>query len=322
MRNLALSLLVLLRAASLAAAHDPVRDPVCGMMVDPEHAAGQAEYLGKKYYFCQAQERDRFVADPAQFVSVSRFQTWTVAGLLIATVDPASPAAVSDLRIRVALAPRKDSVADETAPLPLLDPVVHFYDVDRDHPATKTSIRLQPLDGNAYGALRTSTHAGETRFIVDATTATGVLVRLTGFFTAVDRPGADIPDEPFSMARQHEVMRRFGRRWESLRLELTKEKPDRAAIGGLVAGIEDERKRLPLFSLHVNEDAKGEFVKLGDALKDPLAELGAMASRGDFPGAKSVQAKLETESCVKCHLKFRWDVVRDLSRFPRVEGAR
>jgi len=27
-------------------------DPVCGMEVDPEHAAASAVYRGKTYYFC------------------------------------------------------------------------------------------------------------------------------------------------------------------------------------------------------------------------------------------------------------------------------
>src|SRR5580658_7698091 len=29
-------------------------DPVCGMRVDPEHAAGTSTYQGQSYYFCSA----------------------------------------------------------------------------------------------------------------------------------------------------------------------------------------------------------------------------------------------------------------------------
>jgi Cu+-exporting ATPase len=29
-----------------------VKDPVCGMMVDPETAPAKAEHKGKTYYFC------------------------------------------------------------------------------------------------------------------------------------------------------------------------------------------------------------------------------------------------------------------------------
>ena len=36
------------------------RDPVCGMTVEPETAAGQAEYEGEISYFCSLSCRDRF----------------------------------------------------------------------------------------------------------------------------------------------------------------------------------------------------------------------------------------------------------------------
>ncbi|MGH9942915.1 MAG: cation transporter, partial [Pyrinomonadaceae bacterium] len=44
-----------------------VTDPVCGMMVEPQSAAGRSEYEGVTYYFCSAACRQRFDADPAGF---------------------------------------------------------------------------------------------------------------------------------------------------------------------------------------------------------------------------------------------------------------
>ncbi|MEK7468605.1 MAG: YHS domain-containing protein [Planctomycetota bacterium] len=311
-----------LLTSSIAFAHDPVRDPICGMMIEPEHAAATAEYLGKTYYFCQVEERAQFLANPSKFVSAKRLQRWAAGGQLIATIDPGEPAAGSDVRLRVLLAPAKGDGADESSPVALRDPVVHFFDVDRDRPAEKTIVRLQPLGGNAYGALRLAARPGDTRFVIEATTAAGEPVRLSGSFTAVESAGPAVPDEPFTMARQHEVMRRFGRHWEEIRVELLREKPDAAAIRASASRIEDERKRLPLFELHVNNQEKPEFVKYGEDLKGPLAELAKLAERRDFGAVRALQRAQETESCVKCHLKFRWDVVRDLSRFPRVEGRK
>jgi Cu+-exporting ATPase len=46
-----------------------VRDPVCGMDIDPAAAAASEEYEGKTYYFCSQSCRDRFVAGPDQFAS-------------------------------------------------------------------------------------------------------------------------------------------------------------------------------------------------------------------------------------------------------------
>lgn len=321
MRTFTLSIALAL-TSSVAIAHDPVRDPICGMMIDPEHAAATADYLGKTYYFCQAVEQVQFLADPAKFISAKRFQRWTIGGQVIATLDPGAPTAGSDVRLRVVLAPAKGDGVDEAAPVPLLNPLVHFFDVDRERPSERTIVRLQPLGGNAYGALRLAARPGDTRFVVEATSSTGEAVRLAGSFSTGEAGSPPIPDEPFTMARQHEVMRRFGRHWEAIRVELLKAQPDPAVIRTSASQIEQERKRLPLFELHVNGDDKPEFVRYGEDLKGPLVEIGNLAERKDFASVRELQYALETESCVKCHLKFRWDVVRDLSRFPRVEGPK
>ena len=44
-------------------------DPVCGMEVDPEDAAGKYEYQGQTYYFCNPSCLERFRADPSQFLT-------------------------------------------------------------------------------------------------------------------------------------------------------------------------------------------------------------------------------------------------------------
>ncbi|MGZ5444658.1 MAG: heavy metal translocating P-type ATPase [Thermoanaerobaculia bacterium] len=43
-------------------------DPVCGMTVDPEHAAGTSELDGRTYYFCNPSCKKRFDANPAAFL--------------------------------------------------------------------------------------------------------------------------------------------------------------------------------------------------------------------------------------------------------------
>jgi len=44
-------------------------DPVCGMRVDPNQTAYHAEYQGVTRHFCSARCRERFVADPAKYLS-------------------------------------------------------------------------------------------------------------------------------------------------------------------------------------------------------------------------------------------------------------
>jgi Cu+-exporting ATPase len=45
-----------------------VIDPVCGMSVTPERAAGHHEYRGQTYYFCAKSCLERFRADPERFL--------------------------------------------------------------------------------------------------------------------------------------------------------------------------------------------------------------------------------------------------------------
>jgi Cu+-exporting ATPase len=46
-----------------------VKDPVCGMEIDPATAAGSEEYDGNTYYFCSESCHQRFVATPDQFAA-------------------------------------------------------------------------------------------------------------------------------------------------------------------------------------------------------------------------------------------------------------
>jgi len=44
------------------------RDPVCGMTVEPEKAAGDFTYSGRTYYFCNVNCRKKFAANPEEFL--------------------------------------------------------------------------------------------------------------------------------------------------------------------------------------------------------------------------------------------------------------
>jgi P-type Cu+ transporter len=44
-------------------------DPVCGMRIDSEEAAGTSEHEGKTYSFCSQTCHDAFKADPTSFVT-------------------------------------------------------------------------------------------------------------------------------------------------------------------------------------------------------------------------------------------------------------
>jgi P-type Cu+ transporter len=51
-----------------AGAAETVKDPVCGMDVDPHTAKHRAEHNGHPYYFCSARCKERFEADPEKYL--------------------------------------------------------------------------------------------------------------------------------------------------------------------------------------------------------------------------------------------------------------
>jgi P-type Cu+ transporter len=46
-----------------------VKDPVCGMMADPQKAAGKVEHAGKTYFFCSARCKERFEKEPEKYLA-------------------------------------------------------------------------------------------------------------------------------------------------------------------------------------------------------------------------------------------------------------
>jgi len=46
-----------------------MKDPVCGMTVDPQKSAGKVEHEGKAYYFCSARCAERFANNPENFIA-------------------------------------------------------------------------------------------------------------------------------------------------------------------------------------------------------------------------------------------------------------
>ena len=51
-------------------------DPVCGMEVTPETAAGAWEHEGTAYYFCSTSCLERFKADPERLLAMDPSQGW------------------------------------------------------------------------------------------------------------------------------------------------------------------------------------------------------------------------------------------------------
>ena len=45
-----------------------VKDPVCGMTIDPKTAAGKTDYKGQTYYFCSLGCKKAFDKEPEKYI--------------------------------------------------------------------------------------------------------------------------------------------------------------------------------------------------------------------------------------------------------------
>lgn len=47
-----------------------VKDPVCGMNIDPKKAVATTTYNGKSYYFCSGNEKNEFEKNPEKYAKL------------------------------------------------------------------------------------------------------------------------------------------------------------------------------------------------------------------------------------------------------------
>ena len=50
-----------------------VRDPVCGMDINPNTAAGKSDYQGQTYYFCSTGCKKAFDRNPEKYVDAQGY---------------------------------------------------------------------------------------------------------------------------------------------------------------------------------------------------------------------------------------------------------
>jgi Cu+-exporting ATPase len=115
-----------------------LRDPVCGMTVDPAHAAATSEYDGKLYHFCCRGCSEKFQRDPKKYLEA-----------------PAKPAAtmvqIGGAPVKIAGAPAKPGTAPvQITPAPTPKATAYICPMDpevrQDHPGAcpKCGMALEP----------------------------------------------------------------------------------------------------------------------------------------------------------------------------------
>jgi P-type Cu+ transporter len=87
------------------------KDPVCGMMVDPEKAAGKVEHDGKTYYFCSVRCVERFRNEPEKFLAAPG-----TAGMEHKAAPAAVPAVAKNVRYTCPMHPEIVQIGPGTCP--------------------------------------------------------------------------------------------------------------------------------------------------------------------------------------------------------------
>src|SRR5215472_6844812 len=87
------------------------KDPVCGMMVDPQQAAGKVEHDGKTYYFCSARCAERFRNEPGKFLAAPG-----TAGMEHKAPPVAAPAVAKNVRYTCPMHPEIVQIGPGTCP--------------------------------------------------------------------------------------------------------------------------------------------------------------------------------------------------------------
>jgi Cu+-exporting ATPase len=135
---------------------DRVVDPVCGMMVDPDRAAGRVDHKGKTYHFCSKGCVAKFTADPETYLAGAREPMQPAPVLQIGGLKKSSvsshQSSVTSPEPRVASSESRvpspePQAAKWTCPM---DPEVVS---DRPGPCPKCGMALEPMvDDIASGA--------------------------------------------------------------------------------------------------------------------------------------------------------------------------
>jgi P-type Cu+ transporter len=97
-------------AAASAVASGKVRDPVCGMMIDPAKAPAKFDYRGQTYYFCNPGCQKKFQVNPDSYLATVP----VASGPQLAVIQPAKAEGTSRMSQSVQISGLKTSTSDSS----------------------------------------------------------------------------------------------------------------------------------------------------------------------------------------------------------------
>lgn len=293
---------------------------MCGMMVDIDEAEFVFDHDGKRYYFCNAADLELFRSDPEAYAGALRLERAAGGRAYECTIRPREPVAPGVATIVL------------TAPEPLdpaHPPVVEAHFVDRTRAPSPARIRLVPLpDAGKYGFKLAVDRPGEVRLVVRARVlgADGAdpaedLLVFSFRAAAGEDPHEGAIEEAIrtghvTMEAQHRSMAEIGELWARVGRRLAAEPPDLEGTKEPLARIRALARLMGGFELHKFPEAKDEMLAEAAVFESAIVSLLRSASKDRTDEARERYATIDAMSCTKCHLKFRFGAVDDVSRFP------
>jgi YHS domain-containing protein len=325
------------------------KDPVCGMSVEIEKASEKMLYAGKNYIFCGPVCLEAFRASPDKYASALRLIEYRGKTALAFTLRPRlpKPGELAKFYIQAGPAASEEMGPDPKTLRKVAEGKAYLYPADRSREARPEVFRLhETAEPRTYGFSKLIGAEGvyrvyfvlryeggeESRIAFDCVTEGAVPkddYHHEGPATAgvpasappkgeVHKPAGNSAhgQAKLTMEVQHETMRRMGELWASSGDRLFSEPADLPQAKKHLSDIESWRKNMPEFVLHKFNGQKAEYLRYSDELETRLRGMNDLLSKGDVEGSRARFVEIEGQSCVKCHLKFRWAAVDDLSRFP------
>jgi len=110
------------------------KDPVCGMTVAPEKAAGKVEHAGKTYYFCSKGCAERFSGEPKKFLAASGTAPAEHGAMQRTGADASHTADEKKVRYTCPMHPQIIQIGPGSCPIcgMALEPIDVFADVEAD----------------------------------------------------------------------------------------------------------------------------------------------------------------------------------------------
>lgn len=315
--------LLLASAATLLWSQDDdneiVVDPYCGMKLAKKDMPFQWVYQGETYFFCMELCKNEFMGDPKKFTGAMASTREVLGHQLTFIAKPRKPMAGTTARLILEfLAPEagaKDSPKEAEVKL--------VYNVTVGGSAKKFEDTRKLKAYKETGVFGTDIKApgkGYCDATFTVTFASGTKKSETFKVEILPSPEEDTGNEydglRFDMIVQHQSMRKLGEYWWDLHETLWSGAPDFDRASKDLAKIEGYSKLLPKFHPHKHADAKEEWDKLTKEYMAVFAGFKSAMSAKDAAASRKAFDDMEANHCTKCHLKFRWDVVQDMSRFP------